>query len=194
MKADKLDFLANKSLSELKGLAAELKLEPNGDRRLKSTWFDLSIEYRCPGIKKRAAKLRDLAGGERLRLLLEEERHPTIAIRENSPGAALVQEPIEKSLDVDRARNAYRVTYRKIPGCRSRPQCLSNSPIWNLHSLVQVRDSGRQIRNCWNLPDRNLKLLAKQKTFHLEYQNLRARPSAVICDLLAWSNPGTKPD
>jgi hypothetical protein len=31
----------------------------------------------------------------------------------------------------------------------------------------QVRDSGRQIRNCWNLPDRNLKLLAKQKTFHL---------------------------
>ena len=23
------------------------------------------------------------------------------------------------------------------------------------------------IRNCWNLPDRNLKLLAKQKTFHL---------------------------
>jgi hypothetical protein len=37
MKADKLDFLANKSLSELKALAAELKLEPNGDRRLKST-------------------------------------------------------------------------------------------------------------------------------------------------------------
>ena len=69
MKADKLDFLANKSLSELKGLAAELKLEPNGDRRLKSTWFDLSIEYRFPGIKKRAAKLRDLAGAERLRLL-----------------------------------------------------------------------------------------------------------------------------
>jgi hypothetical protein len=29
--------LANKSLSELKALAAELKLEPNGDRRLKST-------------------------------------------------------------------------------------------------------------------------------------------------------------
>jgi hypothetical protein len=109
MTADKLDFLANKSLSELKALAAELKLEPNGDRRLKSTWFDISIEYRCPGIKKRAAKLRDLAGAERLRLLLELERHPTIAIGENSPGAALVQEPIEKSLDVDRARNAYRI-------------------------------------------------------------------------------------
>jgi hypothetical protein len=142
MKADKLDFLANKSLSELKGLAAELKLEPNGDRRLKSTWFDLSIEYRCPGIKKRAAKLRDLAGAERLRLLLEQERHPTIARSENSPGAALVQEPIEKSLDVDRARNAYRVTYRKIPGCRSRPQCLSNSPIWNLHSHSKCATPG----------------------------------------------------
>jgi len=95
MKADKLDFLANKSLSELKGLAAELKLEPKGDRRLKSTWFDLSIEYRCPGIKKRGAKLRDLARAQRLRVLLEQERQKTIAIGENSPGADLVQEPSE---------------------------------------------------------------------------------------------------
>ena len=109
--------MANKSLWELKALAAELKLEPNGDRRLKSTWFDLSIEYRCPGIKKRAAKLRDLAGAERLRVLLEEERQKTIAIREKSPGADLVQERIEKSLDVDRARFAD----RKIPRCRLPP-------------------------------------------------------------------------
>lgn len=155
MKADKLDFLANKSLSELKALAAELKLEPNGDRRLKSTWFDLSIEYRCPGIKKRAAKLRDLAGAERLRVLLEEERQKTIAIRENSPGADLVQEPSEKSLDVDRARFAHRVTYRKIPRCPSRPLCpsknppmsiapirRSNSPIWNLHSHSKCATPG----------------------------------------------------
>jgi hypothetical protein len=140
MKADKLDFLANKSLSELKALAAELKLEPNGDRRLKSTWFDLSIEYRCPGIKKRAAKLRDLARAERLRVLLEEERHSTIARSENSPGADLVQEPFEKSLDVDRARFAFRVTDRKSPRCRSRPLCLSsyrpkNSPVSHAPAL-----------------------------------------------------------
>jgi hypothetical protein len=116
MKADKLDFLANKSLSELKALAAELKLEPNGDRRLKSTWFDLSIEYRCPGIKKRAAKLRDLARAERLRVLLEEERHSTIAIGENSPGADLVQEPFEKSLDVDRALEPFELPTGNPPG------------------------------------------------------------------------------
>jgi hypothetical protein len=157
MKADKLDFLANKSLSELKALAGELKLEPNGDRRLKSTWFDLSIEYRCPGIKKRAAKLRDLARAERLRVLLEEERHSTIAIGENSPGADLVQEPIEKSLDVSRARFAFRVTYRKSPRCRSRPLCLSsylpkNSPVshapWSLskNPPMSMPPSGDRIR------------------------------------------------
>jgi len=88
---------------------------------LKSTWFDLSIEYRCPGIKKRAAKLRDLSGAERLRILLEEERQKTIAIRENSSGADRVLEQIEKSLNVDRARFADRVTDRKIPRCRSPP-------------------------------------------------------------------------
>ena len=179
MKADKLDFWANKSLSELKALAAELKLEPNGDRRLKSTCFDLSIEYRCPGIKKRAAKLRDLARAERLRLLLEEERQKTIAIRENSPGADLVQESIEKSLDVDRARFADRVTYRKIPRCPSRPSGDRKIPRCRLppsgdripRSGICTRIASARlrapIRKCWNLPDRNLKLLAKQKTFHL---------------------------
>jgi len=121
MKADKLDFLANKSLSKLKALAAELKLEPNGDRRLKSTWFDLSIEYQCPEIKKRAAKLRDLARAERLRVLLEEERHSTIAIGENSPGADLVQEPIEKSPRCLTRPRAFRVTDRKSPRCLTRP-------------------------------------------------------------------------
>jgi len=116
MKADKLDFLANKSLSELKALAAELKLEPNGDRRLKSTWFDLSIEYRCPGIKKRAAKLRDLARAERLRVLLEQERHSRKLLRCRSrPGA---------DRKIPRCRSgpgADRVTYRKIPRCLTRP-------------------------------------------------------------------------
>src|SRR4028119_1895491 len=140
MKADKLNFLANKSLSKLKALAAERKLEPNGDRRLKSTWLDLSIEYQCPEIKKRAAKLRELDRAERLRVLLEQERHSTSAIGENSPGADLVQEPIEKSLDVDRARFAFRVTDRKSPRCLTRPLCLSrcrpkNSPVAHAPAL-----------------------------------------------------------
>jgi hypothetical protein len=182
MKADKLDFLANKSLSELKALAAELKLEPNGDRRLKSTWFDLSIEYRCPGIKKRAAKLRDLARAERLRVLLEEERHSTIAIGENSPGADLVQEPIEKSLDVDRARwslSSYRPeippvsfapwslssylpknspvshapwSLSKNPPMSRSPIRRSNSPRWNLHSHSKCATPGAKSETAGTCP------------------------------------------
>jgi hypothetical protein len=128
MKADKLDFLANKSLSKLKALAAELKLEPNGDRRLKSTWFDLSIEYQCPEIKKRAARLRDLARAERLRVLLEKERHSTIAIGENSPGADLVQEPIEKSLDVDRALEPFELPTGNPPGVSRAQEPIEKSP------------------------------------------------------------------
>ena len=180
MKADKLDFLANKSLSELKALAAEVKLEPNGDRRLKSTWFDLWLEYRCPGIKKRAAKLRDLAGAERLRVLLEEERHSTIAktppvpissrSRSKNPSMSIapalpIELPTGNPPGVDRARNAYRVTYRKIPRCRSRPQCLSknppmsiapirrsNSPIWNLHSHTKCATLGAKSETAGTCP------------------------------------------
>ena len=61
-------------------------------------------------------KLRDLARAERLTVLLEEERHSTIAIGENSPGADLVQEPIEKSLDVSRALEPFELPTGNPPG------------------------------------------------------------------------------
>lgn len=51
----RLEYLSNKSLAELKALAAEFKLQPaeGSDRRRKETWYALLSEYRSPGLKAR---------------------------------------------------------------------------------------------------------------------------------------------
>ena len=86
-------------------------------------------------------KLRDLARAERLRVLLEQERHSTIAIGENSPGAALVQEPIEKSLNVDRAQEPIELPTEKFPGVASAQEPIEKSPdVVSPHPAIEFPD------------------------------------------------------